>query len=291
MNMHLWEKSSTLSFLPKNASKNEDELNSKKDKNKKNKSILPLLLLGGGLGLGVAGATMITPSLRKSLSEFKESSKRWATGKNPARATKEYVQTGSKMMRDKFWGVIPVRSVVEHSRKLPFLDPKDRWNENSASHYDSFVRGPLSGYLKLMDETMHETPPKGITKLLTTNFDKNIREKAKSLFESRGIKFDELNMSPQQQQEAFNVLNKFDRNNIITSLQQVLVNNHTGAGRIAEWGPRYTEKLVKPIEAMPWALGGVGALSAGTGAIALINQSKKEKAEKQKDKLNKKPKV
>jgi hypothetical protein len=254
-----------------------DESDSKEEQAEKKKSILPWLLLGGGAGLGLAGAAMFTPKMREAMQKFTENSKSWATGEAPGKATKSYVEDSSKLLQQNLWGVLPTRKVVELARKLPWLSEKERWDPGAAEHYDSFQRGPLSGYLRLADEVTHETPLQGVAGMLTTNFNNNIRRKAEKLLKARGLKWDERNLTPEQQQQAFEALNKFDWLSPFTSLQQSIYNHGVGKSRVAEWGPIYSNKLVEPLQKVPSVLGGVGAGMGLTGAALLYRQRQKEK--------------
>lgn len=68
-----------------------------------------------------------------------------------------YGEAGNQALGTRVFGM-PARLFVERLRSGPWMNPDDRWKgESSATHYDAFNRGPLYGYLQMLNETAEKT--------------------------------------------------------------------------------------------------------------------------------------
>lgn len=67
-----------------------------------------------------------------------------------------YGEAGHSALQATPFGV-PARKFIEWIRKSPLVGKEDSWKgEASALHYDAFTRGPLYGYLQVLNEKTHD---------------------------------------------------------------------------------------------------------------------------------------
>ena len=257
----------------------------------------PLGIAAGGAGLAGLGALMFPSESVKAMKDFTQI----GPSSDPATSLNSYLSSGSKLTRNKIFGLFSGKDLVEYGRKhIPsdYIGKWHEWGPEQEQHYGSFNRGPISAYLQFLKET-------GTSKKFLANpeissgttFGRVIDPiKANFIINQVSQKTKELSgklpqeLSAKQQDEIFNSVNQSISDSPIAGsikrdLDQRMGQNIQGVPGYPGKGEMYNKMVVKPMLGIRnGLLYGGGLLAAGAGGYALYKyiQHRKEQAEKEK---------
>ncbi len=136
--------------------KTPEELREEETRKARNRA---LALVGGSAAAFGAGRFILSGTDESRLTRMSGGGKMLKNmmGHNPSAGQEQqylqaYGEAGHEALKATALGV-PARKFMEVLRTSPFVQDKDQWRgDPSAWHYDSFQRGPLYGYMQILNE-------------------------------------------------------------------------------------------------------------------------------------------
>lgn len=149
-----------MTAAPSAAPKTPEELRAEENRKHRNRA---MALIGGGAAAAGLGRFALSGFDEDRLTRMAGGGRTLKTmmGNNPSFGQQQqylqaYGEAGHEALKAKAFGV-PARKFMEMLRTSPVVTAGDRWKgDASAWHYDSFRRGPLYGYMQILNEKTHD---------------------------------------------------------------------------------------------------------------------------------------